>query len=332
MEQPALVRRIVARIPRPLPSSNAGWRWAAALAAAAALLFAIVLATRESPSAPRNEFVENPPAPPVEAPPKPAPLPPAPKPPAPPPPPRPPEPPPTTPVPAPPPKPAPPEPAPVEPVPPRPVEAPRTPPSESKPTRVVLALASVDGTLEMQDGTVWKKIAKTADWDRADAVRAGERMARFTLPDGTRVTLRPHSELRFLAATPPSLSLEKGEAFFDVVPGRERRFSVATPDARIEVTGTQFSVKRAERTEILVSSGEVKVTNDKGEVSVPAGSGATWTASKRSASATTSRTAASPTPGRAERSSRGRRAGSTATAWREARGPTPTSRASTRRR
>ncbi len=273
LEQPALVRRIAARIPKPVPAANAGWRWAAALAAAAALLFAIVLSTRESPSAPRNEIVEIPPPPPIETKSEPVAPAPAPQPPAPPTPPRPPAPlPPTPPAPETPPKPIPPEPAPVEPVLPRPVEAPRTPPTESKPARVILTLAAVEGSLEMQDGTTWKKIAKAAEWDRADAVRAGDRTARFTLPDGTRATLRPHGELRLLSSAPPSLSLEKGEVFFEVVPGRERRFSVATPDARIEVTGTQFSVKRADRTEILVSSGEVKVTNEKGEVSVPAGS------------------------------------------------------------
>jgi ferric-dicitrate binding protein FerR (iron transport regulator) len=273
MERPALVRRIAARLPRPAAAPNAARRWAAALAAAAALLFAVVLAIRESPSSPRNEIVEIPTSPPLETPPAPIAPAPSPNPSATPVPPRPPEPlPPAPPAPETPPKPVLPEPAPSSPALPRPVEAPRTPPPESKPARVLLTLAAVEGSLEMQDGATWKKIAKAAEWDRADAVRAGERPARFTLPDGTRATLRPHGELRLLASAPPSLSLEKGEVFFDVVPGRERRFSVATPDARIEVTGTQFSVKRGERTEILVSSGEVKVTNEKGEVSVPAGS------------------------------------------------------------
>jgi hypothetical protein len=127
----------------------------------------------------------------------------------------------------------------------------------------------------MQDGPAWKKLARSAEWDADGVVRSADKLARFTLSDGTRATLRPHSELRLLAVNPPSLVLEKGEGFFEVVPGPGRRFSVATPDARVEVTGTQFSVKRADRTEVLVSSGEVTVTNDKGEVSVPAGTGTT---------------------------------------------------------
>ena len=57
-----------------------------------------------------------------------------------------------------------------------------------------------------------------------------------------------------------------------MIPGAGRKFSVVTPDARVQVTGTQFSVKRNGHTEIFVSSGEVRVDNDKGEVSVPAGS------------------------------------------------------------
>ena len=157
----------------------------------------------------------------------------------------------------------------------RPAEAPKTEVPHTTPARVALLLSNLDGTAELQDGATWKRITKTAEWDAADAIRSGEKLARFTMPDGSRVTLRPRSEIRLLAVDPLSLSLEKGEGFFEVIPGTGRRFSVGTIDARIDVTGTQFSVKRGDRTEILVSSGEVKVTNEQGEVSVPAGTGAT---------------------------------------------------------
>jgi ferric-dicitrate binding protein FerR (iron transport regulator) len=275
-EHPALVRRIVARIPRPAAASNAGLRWGAGLAAAAALLFAIVLATRRTPSTPRPEIAEALPSPSVEAPPEPAvevPVP-APAPPAPAPRPKPADPLPRPPAPVTVPKTAPPAPPPAAPAVPRPVDVPRTPPpAESRPARVLLTLTAIEGALELQEGGSWKKISQATAWDRADALRAGDRTARFTLPDGTRATLRPHGELRLLVDAPPSLSLERGEVFFEVVPGRDRRFSVATPDARIEVTGTQFSVRRGDRTEILVTSGEVRVSNEKGEVRVPAGTG-----------------------------------------------------------
>src|SRR5579862_6042886 len=48
-ERPALVRSIVARIPRSAAAPAAGWRWAAGFAAAAGLLIAVVLATRQTP-------------------------------------------------------------------------------------------------------------------------------------------------------------------------------------------------------------------------------------------------------------------------------------------
>jgi len=272
----ALVRGILAALPKASTRATPAWRWAAGLAAAAAVLLAIVLATSEPPVPPRAEMVAVPAPPPIEtlldpvppAPPaRPLPPPPAPD---------------KTPAPAPaipvPVVPPPPAPAPSDPAPPapKPVEVPRpaTPPTEpTAPTRVALAVTGIDGSLEAQDGAIWKKLAKAAEWDASSPLRSADRPARFTLPDGTRATLRPRSEVRLLDADPPSLALEKGEAFFEVIPGAGRRFSVVTPDARIEVTGTQFSVKRGDRTEVLVSSGEVVLSNEKGEARLPAGTG-----------------------------------------------------------
>lgn len=271
---PALVRRILSRIPRQAPRS--GWTWAAGVAAAAAILLVVLFSARQ-PSrpapAPPREMVAVPAPPPIEMVLDPVPPPPAPKP--------------ADPVPAPIPAPAlpptptvtppaVPEPKPVEPdLPaPAPVAPPRPaapPPPATRPARVAFTLAAVEGTLELQDGDSWRKIAKTAEWDDAAALRSSDRLARFTLPDGTRATLRPRTELRILSAAPPSISLERGEAFFEVIPGANRAFSVVTADARVQVTGTQFSVKRNGHTEIYVSAGEVRVSNDKGEVSVPAG-------------------------------------------------------------
>lgn len=267
---PSLVRRIAARIPIQPASTRAAWRWAIGLAAAALLFGAILLATRQTPTPEvQREMVAVPAQPPIETVLDPVPPPPAPKP--------------VTPAPTPvetpraPETPAPkPAPAPV-PVPetpaPKPVEAPAppAPPKETKPARIVLALAGVEGALDLQDGEAWKRVTKSADWDAAASLRSGDRIARFTLPDGTRATLRPRTELRIAAAEPPSLSLERGEAFFEVIPGAGRKFSVLTADARVQVTGTQFSVKRSDHTEVYVSSGEVRVGNDKGEVSVAAG-------------------------------------------------------------
>jgi hypothetical protein len=273
---PALVRRIVARIPKQAAPASTAWRWAAGFAAAAAILLAVVLASRETPEAPRREMVSVPNRPPIETVLDPVPLPPASKPPLPAPAPL--EPAPRVTPPVPPPTPVP-SPPPVEPEKPAPAPAqppkPATPPADTKPARVVLTIANAEGALELQEGAAWKKIAKSAEWDEAAGLRTTEKSARFTLPDGTRATLRPRSELRILAATPPSLSLEHGEAFFEVIPGVGRQFSIVTPDARVQVSGTQFSVRRNGHTEIVVSSGEVRVSNDKGETLVTAGNGTT---------------------------------------------------------
>jgi hypothetical protein len=269
---PALVRRIVARIPMRAAASRGPWRWAGGLAAAAALLLAVLLSTREAVKESPREMVAVPAPPPIENVLDPVPPPPAPKAPlrpaAPAEPPRPAPLPARTPEPAPAPKaPEPEKPAPLPAEPARP--APKAP--LTKPAKIVLALSGVEGTIELQDGESWKKVLKAADWEPSSSLRSGDRVARFTLSDGTRATLRPRSELRILASAPPSLSLEKGEVFFDVIPGAGRQFSVVTPDARVQVTGTQFSVKRSDHTEVYVSAGEVHVSNEKGDVKVPAG-------------------------------------------------------------
>src|SRR5688500_17408380 len=65
---PALVRRILARIPRQAAPGPSAWRWAAGLAAAAGLLLTVTLASRERPEppvAPRNT-VAIPARPPIE--------------------------------------------------------------------------------------------------------------------------------------------------------------------------------------------------------------------------------------------------------------------------
>jgi hypothetical protein len=272
VQNPALVRRIIARIPKGIDTGGSGWRWAGGLAAAAALLIAVLLANREAPPLKPHDMVAVPSQPPIETLLDPVPFAPSQQTPGP------------VPAPAPPPLeatpvvptlvPSPrPETKPVEPKQPapKPVQPPRSTADETKPFRIVMTLTGIEGGLEMQEGAGWKRVTKAADWDEAATLRSTDKLARFTLTDGTRATLRPRSEIRILAAAPPSISIEKGEAFFDVIPGAGRRLTVITPDVRVEVTGTQFSVKRTDHTEIYVSSGEVAVANERGVVTLPAG-------------------------------------------------------------
>ncbi len=277
---PAALERILSRIAEPRTKRTgrlytrrpSAWPWAGAAAAAAAVILALVLATRP-PDRPRPNVVAAPeesvplekildpvPAPPEV--PKPLPPPPAPRP-------APPAPPPAEPAP---PAPKPPDPEKPAPKPAEP-EKPAPPPAETKPARVSLALAKLEGAFEIQEEKAWKKLEKPGEWDAATPLRAGDRLGRLTLADGTRVTLRPRTELKVAGAEPPALQLDQGEAFCEVVPGAGRRFALVTPEARVEVTGTQFAVKRTDHTEVVVTAGEVRVSNEKGEVAVPAGSG-----------------------------------------------------------
>lgn len=275
-EDPALVRRVIARLPRSSSRPRRVWPWAAALGGAAAAFLAATMLASPPPLLPNRPEVIAVPAPapvrpvleptlppsqsrPVEAA---RPMPEAPKahsptPPAPPVVARAPEPPGPA-VPAP----------PAPPLPSRP--EPRAEPT--RPARSVMTLAGIEGTLEVQMGETWKKVVGAGSWEDSVALRSADRPARFVLPEGTRATLRPHCEMRLLTVAPPSIELGRGEAFFEVVPGAGHSLRVLTPDACVQVTGTQFSVLRTDHTEVYVSAGEVKVNNDKGEVLVAAGS------------------------------------------------------------
>jgi hypothetical protein len=275
----ALVRRILGRMrpvaPRVVFRSASPGRWIAAAAAAIGVAVVLVVATSEpdrprvvaAPERPSLETILDPvplppqepsaPAPRTDPPPRPR----------------------SEPVPAPLPK----EPPPVAPVPkpvepekpgPGPAEPPKppVPPTDTKPApaRVFLGIAQAEGALEMAG----KRVEKGTEWEKEVVLRAGERLSRATLADGTRLTFLPHAELRLEGRE--TLGLERGEVFCEVIPGAGRKLAVVTPDAAVKVTGTQFGVKRTDHnTEIFVTAGEVRVSNDKGEVSVPAGNGTT---------------------------------------------------------
>jgi ferric-dicitrate binding protein FerR (iron transport regulator) len=263
----AIVARLDRRKARKYVRRRSGWPWiAAAVAAAAALLLAVLIQPPVRPEPETVQFPERRPhleeiLDPVPPPPvltklpdnivnilKPeTPVPPTPRP----------E----------PPRPETPKPEAPKPEPPRP-EPPK--PTETKPVRTFLAVAAAEGTLEAFDGKAWKKAEKFAEWEQP--VRAGDRLARIALADGTRLTLRPHAELQPAAG---GVLLERGEVYAEVPPGKGLRFAVLTADARVEVKGTQFAVKRTDHTEVVVTSGEVEVSNEKGRTSVPAGSGST---------------------------------------------------------
>ncbi|HXG61357.1 MAG TPA: FecR family protein, partial [Planctomycetota bacterium] len=162
-----------------------------------------------------------------------------------------------------------PEPPPRTPAPPPPPPA----PGPTQPARAFLAVARLEGTVEIGDGKSWKKAPALPEWDLGVSLRAGERPARIVLAGGAALTLRSRARIRAAGASPPELFLDEGEVFCDVPPAPGRRFALRTRDALVRVTGTQFAVKEGDVTEVLVAAGEVVVSNDRGEARVAAGMG-----------------------------------------------------------
>jgi transmembrane sensor len=92
---------------------------------------------------------------------------------------------------------------------------------------------------------------------------AGERRV-VRLPEGSRVTLDANSLLTMrLATTERALTLERGEAFFEVASDPERPFSVRAGGARVTALGTAFNVRiSGDRTVVAVTEGKVELIAD----------------------------------------------------------------------
>lgn len=103
----------------------------------------------------------------------------------------------------------------------------------------------------------------TSAFAEAMTTRNGER-AELTLRDGTRVTLAPGTTLRFTETYGDGqreIELD-GEAVFTVVANQKSPFIVRTPQTKVTVLGTTFSVRGyADDTEsrVVVASGKVRV-------------------------------------------------------------------------
>lgn len=84
----------------------------------------------------------------------------------------------------------------------------------------------------------------------------------ITLADGSQVTLRPHSRLKYpdqFAGNQRRLELEAGAAFFDVERNPEKPFIIDAGPSRVEVKGTSFSVTRdGSNTSVAVKTGKVR--------------------------------------------------------------------------
>ena len=91
----------------------------------------------------------------------------------------------------------------------------------------------------------------------------------YTAPDGSQITLRPHSQLYRLAASETVLRYRlEGEAFFDVVHRPERQFQVEAGAVRVTVLGTRFDVRTWDGVEVFLETGRLRIEGPRGQQQV----------------------------------------------------------------
>jgi ferric-dicitrate binding protein FerR (iron transport regulator) len=103
--------------------------------------------------------------------------------------------------------------------------------------------------------------ATTPEW--TSYVAQGHDTDSLHLPDGTDISMKPGTELSYHNR---QVRMIKGEAFFKIAKDEHERFSIAVPNATIEVLGTSFNVKTTGNySDVAVWDGKVSVTGSKGE-------------------------------------------------------------------
>lgn len=96
---------------------------------------------------------------------------------------------------------------------------------------------------------------------RSYATDVGE-LRRISLEDGSSIVLNSgsHVSVQFHAAT-REVTLDRGEALFEVASDKNRPFTVHTGDVSVRAVGTAFSVRRVEETvSVSVTDGVVEVS------------------------------------------------------------------------
>ena len=102
----------------------------------------------------------------------------------------------------------------------------------------------------------------------ASEIESNQTIASLNLPDGSEVTLNKNTAVSYnslLWYFNRSVKLKSGEAFFEVTEGG--KFTVQTPNGKVEVLGTSFNVSTSENDfTVACKTGKVRVT-DKTETS-----------------------------------------------------------------
>lgn len=99
-------------------------------------------------------------------------------------------------------------------------------------------------------------------YEGALATARGEQRA-VDLPDGSQAVLNTDSAAAFaFDGRARRVTLDKGEAFFDVAHDKKRPFVVATPNGDVTAVGTAFSVRVfGDRTSVVVAEGRVALSS-----------------------------------------------------------------------
>lgn len=101
----------------------------------------------------------------------------------------------------------------------------------------------------------------TPEW--TSYVAQGHDTDSLHLPDGTDISMKPGTELSYHNR---QVRMIKGEAFFKIAKDEHQRFSIAVPNATIQVLGTSFNVKTTGHySDVAVWDGKVSVKGSKGE-------------------------------------------------------------------
>jgi ferric-dicitrate binding protein FerR (iron transport regulator) len=107
--------------------------------------------------------------------------------------------------------------------------------------------------------------------DVADMINTGNVARTYNLPDGSKVTLQPKSNLKVLAffnSSTREVQLE-GEAFFDITPNKDKPFIVYANDITTRVLGTSFTVRsycEDKQVKVVVRTGKVSVVTSSAEI------------------------------------------------------------------
>ena len=96
-------------------------------------------------------------------------------------------------------------------------------------------------------------------------------LASVPMPDGSKVTLNTNSEIRVaVTETERRVTLDKGEAFFEVAKDPRRPFVVHAGDKQIVAVGTKFSVRRdADAVRVVVTEGRVRLERSSASGAAP---------------------------------------------------------------